>query len=284
MKTKILLIGLLFWLTVNAKGQIILEHTYDSAGVYSSYASRSQLYVVKLEVDSDKYVHIDRFNKLVRFYNMNHTFWKAISFANATDLDTVWNNQSILYISEHLFDLDNEIEFLYVDVGSSGSTCVTQVINENGSVLFTATNQIPDVKVNAPQSQLPIYNTSAGTKMILSGAHFIDINAYVYSLAGTLTAGIISNSNTDIDNLMTSLPFPNPAMTSTKINYTFPKGVSKGEIVFYDTQGKEVKRFNVDNTFDSILISTEDLRSGTYYYNLQTARGISDAKKLITVR
>ncbi|MCE9538103.1 MAG: T9SS type A sorting domain-containing protein, partial [Bacteroidetes bacterium] len=78
--------------------------------------------------------------------------------------------------------------------------------------------------------------------------------------------------------------YPNPTNSSTKIDYTLPNGINKGEIVFYDTQGKEVKRFNVDNTFNSLEISTEDLRSGIYYYNLQTAQGNSGAKKLVTVK
>ena len=111
-----------------------------------------------------------------------------------------------------------------------------------------------------------------------------DGKAYVYGLAGTLTEGIVANPNNTQNGLMASTAYPNPARSSTKIDYTLPNGVNKGEIVFYDTQGKEVKRFNVDNTFNSLQISTEDLQSGLYYYNLQTTQGISEAKKLVTIK
>src|SRR6185295_10623576 len=207
---KIILLSVAAFLSLHAFAQITLEQTYDSAGIYSDYYSPSELYVVNLEVDNDKYVVIDRIQKSVRLYNMNHTLWKTISFASAIDLVVDYNFQAILYISQHLFDLDDEIEFLYVDQYTLMSTCVTQVINEDGSILFTANNQGPWVRVTAPQQQLPIYNTSAGTKMILSGADGYDINAYVYSLGGTLTTGLITYHNTGQGELNISLPYPNP--------------------------------------------------------------------------
>lgn len=279
---KIIFIAL-YTFTINAKAQTTLEHTYDSAGYYGVASNRQQLYVVKLEIDGDKFVFIDLFNKLVKFYNLNHTPWKTISFSAATDLNPTYNGQSITYISQHLFNTDNKIEFLYVDQGSSPSA-ITQIIDEDGIVLFTANNQAPFAWANAPQFQLPIYNTNAGTKMILSGGDNTDPKAYIYSLAGTLVAGIKDNSNNELNQLRTSFAYPNPTNSSTKIDYTLPNGINTGEIVFYDTQGKEVKRFNVDNTFNSLLISTEDLQSGIYYYNLQTTQGNSGAKKLITVK
>lgn len=275
----------LFAFTINVKAQITLEHTYDSAGYFFASTIYQQLYIVKLEVDGDKIVFVDRDKKLVRFYNLNHSPWKTISFLAATDLNTNADVQSTMYISQHLFDGDDEIEFLYVDQNQPTSA-ITHVINEDGSILFTANNQAPLVYTSAPQAQLPIYNTSAGTKMILSGGAYNsgDGNAYFYGLAGTLANGIIAFPNNEFNNLRTSMAYPNPTRSSTRIDYTLPNGVNKGEIVFYDTQGKEVKRFNVDRTFDSLVISTEDLQSGLYYYNLQTTQGNSESKKLITIK
>lgn len=281
---KIIFIAL-FAFTINVKAQITLEHTYDSAGYFFASTIYQQLYIVKLEVDGDKIVFVDRDKKLVRFYNLNHSPWKTISFSGATDLNTNANVQSIMYISQHLFDADDEIEFLYVDQNQP-TAAITQVVNEDGSILFTANNQAPLVYTTAPQAQLPIYNTSAGTKMILSGGAFNigDGNAYFYGLAGTLANGIKGYTNNELNNLRTSMAYPNPTSSSTKIDYMLPKGINTGEIVFYDTQGKEVKRFNVDNTFNTLEISTEDLQSGIYYYNLQTTQGISEAKKLVTIK
>jgi len=261
---------------INANAQITLEHTYDSAGYYFNTAKLSQLYVVKLEVDGYKYVFVDRTDKLVKLYNLNHTHWKSISFAAATDLNSSADVQDIMYISQHLFDTDNEIEFLYVDQNGPGSA-VTQVINEDGSILFTATNQAPFDKISAPLAQLPIYNTSAGTKMILSGT---DGNAYVYSLPGTLS----NLKNIGSDNSGLSVPYPNPANDMTKIDYHLPVDVNKGEIVFFDIQGNEIKRFSVDQTFTTLLVSTSDIAAGTYYYQLQTAGQKSEGKKLIVIK
>lgn len=278
---KLIFIIIYIVFTINAKAQVTLEQTYSLAGYYADWNSWQQLYIVKLEVDSDKLVFADKTNKLLKFYNLNYTPWKTISFAAATDLNPSKNFMNITYISQHLFDTDDEIEFLYVDQNSG--QFITQVVNEDGSILFTATDQGPILRGSVPQAESPIYNTSAGTKLILSGSSS-DSSAYVYSLAGTLTTGITAMPNNEYNSLRTSMAYPNPARSSTKIDYTLPKGVNYGELVFYDAQGKEVKRFNVDNTFNSLTISTEDLQSGVYYYNLQTAQGFSDGKKLVTIK
>ncbi len=64
--------------------------------------------------------------------------------------------------------------------------------------------------------------------------------------------------------------YPNPNNGSTKIDYILPNGVNEGEVVFYNLMGNEVKRFKVDRTFNTLLISTKDIAAGTYYYQLQT--------------
>lgn len=277
---KIILFSVAIVLSIPVFAQITLEHTYDSYGYYGGPSSAQQLYMVKLEVDGNKYVFVDKANKLVKFYNLNHSPWKTISFASVTSPGVAYNLKYIMYISQHLFDIDDEIEFLFSDNEGGG---ITQVINEDGSILFTA-NQLPFHYESIPQEQVPIYNTNEGTKMILNGGVSSDANAYVYSLAGTLSAGIKGYTNNEQNNLRTSVAYPNPARTSTRIDYVLPNTINKGEIVFYDTQGKEVKRFNVDRTFDNLTISTEDLQSGIYYYNLQTSLGNSEAKKLVTIK
>ena len=78
--------------------------------------------------------------------------------------------------------------------------------------------------------------------------------------------------------------YPNPAVNSTRVNYELPKGANEGEIIFYNLQGNEVKRFKVDRTFESLLISTSDLAAGTYYYRLQTAAQSSEGKKMIVIK
>ena len=275
----ILLITLIAF-SINAKAQITLEHTYDSAGVFFSNTGPQQLYIVNLEVSGEKIVFVDRVDKLVRFYNLNHTPWKTISFSAATDLWPNINEQSILYISQHLFNTDDAIEFMYVDYTESQDTIITQIINEDGSILFTANQQAPAIITNVPQAQVPIYNTTSGTKLILSGK---DGKAYFYGLAGTLAAGI-QESNAQLIQAQRgqfSNLYPNPSKGAVTLQYQLPEGVQEGELVLYNMQGTEVKRYKVDNTFKDMLLDNTQLTAGTYFYQLQTNKGEVGTKKMV---
>ena len=48
--------------------------------------------------------------------------------------------------------------------------------------------------------------------------------------------------------------------------------------------GREVKRYKVSNAFKDILISTDELAAGTYYYQLQTTSGFKAGKKMIVIK
>lgn len=78
--------------------------------------------------------------------------------------------------------------------------------------------------------------------------------------------------------------FPNPTTDEVTINCTLPQDVSNGEIVFFNLQGKEIKRFTIDRTYTTLHISTSDIASGMYYYQLQTTRRNSVCKKLIVTK
>ncbi len=85
MKKAILFSIVLFAFAIKANAQITLEHTYNSAGSLVAFPNYQQLYIVKLEVDGEKYVFVDRANKQVKFYNLNHTLWKTISYTGTID-------------------------------------------------------------------------------------------------------------------------------------------------------------------------------------------------------
>lgn len=78
--------------------------------------------------------------------------------------------------------------------------------------------------------------------------------------------------------------FPNPTTNEVTIRYALPLGVNNGVIVFYNLQGNEIKRFTIDRTFTTLLISTEDIASGMYYCQLQTTGQKSVCKKLIVIK
>jgi hypothetical protein len=81
-----------------------------------------------------------------------------------------------------------------------------------------------------------------------------------------------------------SNPYTNQKDGSTKIDYTLPPGENEGEIVFYNLQGSEVKRFKAGRTFNTLLISTKDIAAGTYFYQLQTAGESSGGKKMVVIK
>ncbi len=267
-----------FLITGNVVGQITLLHDYDSASTFASAGLEDQLMMVNFEASGNQYVKINRHGQKICIYDMSHTLVQTIDFSSFPQASIA--NNAILYLSEHLFNLDSKKEFMYVSQVSSHYT--TGIYNENGVLLFSDTGAA-SIMSNIPLQQYPIYNTASnGTIMILSyyGGH-----AKIFGLAGTLSTAIhVANQNLMQASGLISNPHPNPTNNTTNVDYKLPDGVHQGEIIFYDLQGTEIKRFKVDKTFSSLLISTTDIPAGTYYYQLQTAGNTSAGKKMVVVK
>ncbi len=278
MKWAILL--LMLCTCLGASAQITLDETYANAGFSGGDNSWQTLEVVHLELDGDKFVFRDNENKALKFYNLDHSLWKSISYSAATDMNPNYNSANILYVSQRLFNLDDEIEFLYIDEGPQGS--VTQVVNEDETILFTANDQWPILRASVPQNQKPIYTTSEGTFMILSGWTG-DGNAYVYKLPGTLHVGIDAGSVSQTVVRGSSLAYPNPTTDMVRIEYELPLSVYSGFIVIYDSVGNEVERILLDTRSGQVNFSTQALAAGVYFYQIQTDQGATPSKKLVMV-
>jgi hypothetical protein len=279
---KLLFIALLAF-GISARAQIILEHDYDSASTFASGAPAvvSQLMIINFEISGERYVKINKWGKKISIYNLNHALIKIISLDNMPLSHTSGTLGDILYLSEKLFDDDNGMEFMYTtDAAGSGDFANVGIYNDDGTLIFSD-SAAPVIKINVPQIQYPIYNTSQGTKMILS---YKNKHAKVYSLPGTLSQSIAEANNVLVSQSSVSNPYPNPSSTFTQIDYKLPDGINEGEIVFYDLVGNEVKRFKVDRTFSTLLVSTADIASGTYYYQLQTTAQSSEGKKMVVIR
>jgi len=159
---------------------------------------------------------------------------------------------------------------------------ITNIYKENGSFIFSDTGSVM-VHPNYEMQQYPIYNTSQGTKMILS---YKNGHAKVFSLAGTLSTSIeqangqlMQAQNGQFSNL-----YPNPSNGSVTLQYELPKNETEGELILYNMQGTEVKRYKVDNTFKDILLDNKQLAAGTYFYQLQTKKGAVGTKKMIVIK
>jgi len=277
---KILIVLALLAFGINAKAQITLEHVYDTA----STDDNNQLMIMNFETSGQHYVRINILAKTINIYDLNHSLTKSMSFASFPINPN--NIPIILFLSENLFDNDPDIDFMWIYT-TNLDIDHTHIYNEDGSLIFQADSMSPLVTMRVPQQQFPIYNTSNGTKMILSCIRNSYQQAKVFSLPGTLSAGIAEANNYLIEmqtQSSVSNAFPNPTNNRTQIDYVLTDGINEGEIVFYNLHGTEIKRFKVDKSFNTLLVSTSDIAAGTYLYQLQTKGQKSEGKKLIVIK
>jgi len=249
----------------NAKAQLALEHIYGGAAM--------QLYMVNLEIEGMKYAWRD-YPLYLKLYNLDHSLYKTIPLPPS--VFSSGNVPYVFYLSEHLFNTDDSIELMYGN--ASNTEWNFNIISESGNVIFHSDSLGPLFTfLTAPQAQVPVYNTPDGAKMILSDR---DGNARVYGLNGHLSNSIqqFGVGNTDGLNI-----FPNPSYENTTIDFTLPKGVNTADIVLYNLNGTEIKRYKVDNTFNNLILNNSDLKSGTYLYELVTENQTIGVKKMIVI-
>jgi len=271
--------------------QITLEQTYPSAGYFSASTNPVQygaklFYLVKLEVSGEKYVSVDLQNQSIQFYNLNHSLFASMSYSNVTLLGisavTLEKNQaSLLYFSENLFDTDNQIEVMYSNtyVGSNVQNAVTHIVNQDGTLLFTALGEVPLVKPTFHNQYYPIYNTAAGTKMILSK---LDASAKVYSLPGNFTS-LIANNNVFSNEALSLSPNPVGKGNSVTLSYELPQGISSAELKVFDVNGKEIRSYRISDEMHEILVESGELPAGVYFYNVSSGAKMIGTKKSIVV-
>lgn len=291
---KIIFVMFVF-VSIRAFSQFTLQHTYPDAGHCApsnvggtNYYGQKSLYLVHLETSGDKYVKLNKMAQTIEFYSLDYTLWKSVNYSAVptnvtTDPETDKSQASIIYISEHLFDTDDEIEFMYTFALYYNNTwhATTQIVNEDGTILFSR-DAAPLVQPSYPMQYYSIYNTTNGTVMILSN---VNGTAEVFSLSGTFTSGIATNNI--LGNAAEMSLFPNPSMGGNMItiNYTLPSDTHTANLLVFDTQGKQVKSYKIGNGMSSILVNPSELAKGTYYYSIQTEDGRSIAtQKSIVVQ
>lgn len=265
--TALLLTAAALHLQLPVKAQIELEHTYPDGGIN---LTGNQLFLLELEVSGWKYVLVDRQQDLVSFYHLDHSFWKSISYDMVTVLNTFPTSGEVFYISEHLFDLDDDIEFLYMDYyPQTEPITVTQIVDEGtGGLIFNVENQAPWVHVNVHQQQYPIQNTPNGTKLILSGTSGTDNNAYVYGLPGELTTGMAETWQADRAGASLNL-FPNPASAELTVTLSSLDLAGNMEILSSDGQLQRAETLVAKST----TIPIGELTTGAYICRVRARNG-----------
>lgn len=237
---------------------------------------------VRLDSSTYKYIYFDKINSHFTLYNLNHSV-----FMNVTIPITFNSNSSayqIAYVSKSLFDCDtSNIEYALSFLGDGNPTSYpkrfyvyrtngTQLVNIDSCCFLNYSNGWQ----YGPLYNEPVVNTPIGSKLIL---RHLDGSTRIYSICGLNLTGI---KKYDVNNELGN-PFPNPTEKTVTISYSLPEGEKNGTIKIYDSNGKEIRSYAVDNNFLNISLTIADLENGIYYYQLITSKGQTGTKKLIKI-
>jgi hypothetical protein len=249
-------------MTVNA--QPSLEYTYP--------VSTS---ICHLEQSGDKYFTMDVTNMQCRIYNMDHSLYRTINLSVPAD----YYLYNIQHVSEHMFNQDDLIEFVYIyskynpTETSYYYSYETRVINENGLEVL----KIPGA------GYTEILETQDGSRKFLVYVYdFYQVPAttqtMVYSLADEpMKSGPIQQQH------RLGNPWPNPSRGAINIPVNLPPDAGPGTLILYNMQGQEVLRQAVEGEQEFIIFPDGVLIPGTYVLKLKSGKRETQGKK-ITIR
>lgn len=212
-------------------GQFALEQAYPNAG---TPGSGNQFLLVDFESMGERYVYFNKAARTLTLFNLDHEQVQVIDMSAAQDNGVVAGRQ-VLYLTQHLFDLDDGIEFMYGVAGGPGqASATTYIMDESGAVIQAFPNEMGYVLTNYPQAHFPIYQTSAGAKMVLS--HQATLEAKVYGLPGQLPSGMQSGegSNTPMIDVRV---FPNPGSEHVRFEVSGLSAVNGLTLRLYSSGG-----------------------------------------------
>ncbi len=251
-------------------GQITFDHTYPSG---------KNLALTKFHVSGYKYTQVDILNSKIYVYNTNHSLFKTITIPALT-------NQILYvsYISENLFDLDNQIEYALVTSSTPTVASKFYLFEENGTqIMFKDSASLSVSFSSALQNSDGIYYDGTNVKMRLTvGSNPQNTRAEIYTLPGNIPCSVCSsgtvtglqkNGNSEeVDALF----YPNPVTDQLKLRYNLPQDAKQATIKITDIQGKLIEEFQVTSTFDFIYLPS-NYNNGLYLYSL-----VVDGKTLKT--
>jgi len=257
------LITITLFLTVVNFGfsQITFDTDYEYSGAY-----------VELAQSGYKFYIMDVVTNQCRIYNTDHSLWKTINLPVPSDKYLY----DIRYVSENLFTDDNSVSlcyfyYYYNDIAQY-YTYYAKIINEDGTELLTLTGA----------QYAYVYNIDdENTKLI---AYLYDYSVVPYTITTViydLPGQLLSTKRGNDFPQLTGQAYPNPSTTFTILPYSLPEGINSGELQISDMQGRVVKTFGVDRSFDNFRINTAEFPKGTYLYRLVSGNYVSGANKLI---
>ena len=281
---KSVITALLLFTAATSQAQIKLEQSYLNYDNTQNRGARWELGLIEVDSGDFKYINFNLHDSIY-IYNLDHSLDRII----IVPVDTSLKGLHIACISKRLFNTDDAYEYLLQNFNPN----VMKVFNEQGDVLFgctacapyTAGNYTGDV-VEQPSS---IVSTPTGVKFLVE---YYETNKWfvsVFGLPGKLPHGrtSLAAGNPSVAaglNPASASAYPNPSDGQFRIEYKLPEGVSGGELLITDMNGREVKKYEVGNIFTDILIDRSDLASGSYLYKLITSKGESAATRIVVLK
>ena len=247
-----------------ASAQPALEHTYPISAT-----------ICNLEGSGDKYFAMDVASRYCRIYNMDHSPYRSISLTVPED----YYLYDIQHVSEHIFNQDDLIEFVYIyskynpTETSYYYSYETRVINENGEELL----KVP----GAGYSE--ILETEDGSRKFLVYVYdFYQIPATTQTMVYSLPDEPMKSGSIQQQHRLGN-PWPNPSHGTLNVPVKIPPGEGPGELILYNIHGQEVFRQPVGEEQEFIILPGGLLIPGTYVVKLKSEQGEGAGKK-ITIR
>ena len=259
---KKLIVSALFLLIFSMlNAQVTLEKKYD----YSTS-------VVEFETLGFKYYLMDVPLAQCRIYNLDHSLFKTIN----CNIPAGFYLSDIRFLSEKLFDNDAGIELLctfykYVDTPGYNEYD-SQIINEDGSQLKFIDgglyNYIHQTDKNTYKLFSYCYDFSVWPEKVWTN---------IYSLPGEPPVSALMGENPEVE----LKAFPNPTTGQLKVAYTLPPEIREGILFLFDSNGKQVNRFVIDNHTNQLVLNVSDYKSGVYNYFVEYGNKRSPSQKLV---
>ncbi len=284
MKQTLLIFAILFCYCGSSTAQMSLANLFSGPGA-------GEIEVVNLSRSGKKILVVNNRTTsgpdTVYFYNLDYSFWKKIICPSIPGYSGQYNIYegaglgyvNVLYPSEALFNLDTFLEAAIMY--TNGVDTKIFIINENSTI----TDSITNGAIN--YSKFRVYETTPGT---FKATFSTNSGPVVYDLPGTIPCSGCGGSGTlglgavNKQNNFSTEPIPNPSSNEVKITFTLPPGTDQGELSLYNTEGRKIKTYQVDNRFGYIMLDNSLLPAGLYYYNIVVNGSISSTQKIVVLK
>jgi hypothetical protein len=111
-----------------------------------------------------------------------------------------------------------------------------------------------------------------------TGLVFGDNGVVMKTTTGGIT-GFEEPSFSSSDRFMEIYPNPSTDEVNIKINQALLN--TTGQLIIYNCKGEKIESLPISASMESLMISTGTLKSGIYFYQLKTASGVTETKKMI---